>query len=145
MKKKPHLTKNKAELIADLQKNQDWVNKMIFVKTKFYPALLDLDSSVDDVKMWLSSVETVVMEKFLGKMKETKFVDLELKKVLVPTEDKYEKYIGILSLFDDMNTYDARDIIDGMRKEISQFEVDESRNKKLADLKTKWLDELTDN
>ncbi len=142
MKKKQLLTKNKAQLIADLQKNQDWVKKMLFTKTQFYPALLDLDSSVDDVKMFLASIETVLMEKFLAKMKETKFIDMKLVDVLDPTDEKYQWYIKILSLFEDMNTYDARDVIDGMRKEIAQFETDESKNKKLVDLKTKWLDEL---
>ncbi len=143
MKKKLiHQPKDRAELIADLKKNQDWVNKMLFAKTKFYPALLDLDSSIDDIKMFLSSIDSVLMEKFLAKMKETKFSDLNLVEVLDPKDEKYQWYVKLLELFNGMSTYDARDTIAGMRGEIDTFLQDELKNRKLDTLKVKWLDEL---
>lgn len=140
--KKKHEPKSKAELIADLKKSAKFVEKLRFTKDKFYPALIDIDSSVDDIKSFLSSINTVLMEKFLGKMKELKMSELKLSEALDPKDEKYEEYIKLLTLFDDMNTFDAKDLIEGMRSEISTFENDLMREMKLINLKTKWIDEL---
>ena len=79
MKKKIHIPKSKAELIADLQKSSKWVAKMKFTRDQFYPALLELNSSIDETKTFLASINSVLMEKFLGKMKELKMSDDNLK------------------------------------------------------------------
>lgn len=141
-KKLIHKPKDREQLIAELKKNQDWAAKMKFTKEQFYPALLELDSSVDDIKMFLSSIDSILMERFLGKMKETKFSDMKLIDVLDKKESRYEGYVKIMELFNDMNTYDARDAIAGMKGELDTFVNDEMKNRKLSSLKTKWLDEL---
>ena len=122
--KKKHEPKSKEELIADLKKSAKWVEKMKFAREKFYPALIDLDISVDDTKIFLASINTILMEKFLGKMKELKFADMKLIDSLDPKDEKYEGYKKLLSLFDETNTFDAKDLIEGMRSEISTFETD---------------------
>jgi len=141
-KNKIHTPKTKEELIADLKNNTKFVAKMIFTKTKFYPALIDLDESVDEVKQFLASINTILMEKFLAKMKETKMSDMKLIEALDPKDPKYEKYKAILELFDDTTTFDAKDMIEGMKNEIQMFCSDREKITKLIDLPTKWLDEI---
>jgi len=138
---KKHIPKTKEELIADLQKSAKWQEKMHFARNRFYPALCDLDTSVDDVKIFLASINTILMEKFLGKMKELKFSDMKLADSLDPKDENYEGYAVLLNLFNDMNIFDAKDLIEGMRSEIQTFVDDEMKNKKLVALKTKWIDE----
>ena len=139
--KKKHALKSKEDLIADLQKNQKWVEKMDFAKNKFYPALIDLDTNVDDTKIFLASINTILMEKVIGGMKEMKFKEMKLVDSLDPKDEKFEGYKKLLELFDDKSAFDAKDLIEGMRSEISTFENDLMKETKLADLKTQWLDE----
>ena len=134
--------RTKEQLIADLKKSQKWQDKMKFTREKFYPALLAIDTSVDETKMFLSSINNVLMEKFLGKMKELKMTDLKLQEALDPKDEKYQWYIELLNLFNDMSVFDAKDLMEGMRNEIAQFELDEMKERKLVTLKTKWIDEL---
>jgi len=139
--KKKHVLKSKEQLIADLQKNQKWVEKMKFAREKFYPALIDLNINVDDTKIFLASINTILMEKVISGMKEMKFKEMKLVDSLDPKDEKFEGYKKLLELFDDKTTFDAKDLIEGMRSEISTFENDLMKETKLADLKTKWLDE----
>lgn len=140
--KKKHVLKTKEQLIADLKKSQKFVEKMKFAREVFYPALIKMDSSVDDTKMFLASINTVLMEEFLGEMKKMNFDDLKLGESLDPKDEKYQWYIEILKCFDGKNVFDAKDLIEGMRSEIETFENDMMKGMLLKDLPTKWIDQL---
>ena len=140
--KQKHIPKSKEELIADLKKSQKWQEKMKFTKEKFYPAILAIDSSVDETKTFLASINSVLMEKFLGKMRELKMSDLKLQDALDPKDVKYQWYVALIDLFNEMSVFDCKDLIEGMRNEIDTFILDELKGRKISTLKTLWLDEL---
>lgn len=103
---------------------------------------MEASDSIDDAKMFLSSINTVLMEKFLGEMKKLTFKDLKIIEGLDEKGEKFGKYQTLLALFDDMSVFDAKDYIEGMRSEIDVFITDEMRDRPLSSLKTKWIDEL---
>lgn len=142
MKKVIHKNKSKEELISDLQKSAKWVAKMKFTREKFYPAIIDIDSSIDDTKMFISSINNIMLEKFLGFMKEKKFSELKLQDVLDKKDPKYDKYIALLDLFNDHSVFDAKDCIEGMKGEFDVFLTDELKERNISTLKPKWLDQI---
>ena len=137
-----HTNKKKEQLIADLQKNQKWVAKMKFTREKFYPALVELDESIDDTKTFIASINQIMMEKFLDLMRQNKFGDLKLAEVLDSKDAKYDKYKAILELFKDHSVFDAKDCIEGLKGELDLFVQDEMKERKMSTLKCKWLDQI---
>jgi len=141
-KKKIHIPKTKEQLIAEMKKSEKWQAKMKFIKEKFYPAILDIDSSISDTKMFISSVNQMMMEKFLGFMREKNFSELKLIEVLDKKDENYDKYVALLDLFNDQTVFDAKDMIEGISGEIGTFIEDEMKDRKISTLKTKFIDEI---
>ena len=133
--------KTREELIADLQKNAAWMAKMKFVKNVFYPALCKATNSIEDAMQNLAIINTVIMEKFLGKMKEVKMKDIDIYSNLSPDDKQYENIKEMLGLFDDVSVFEAKEYFEGLKQEISLFLNEEQKERKLEDLKTRWLDE----
>ncbi len=142
MQKQKRVLKSKDELLKEMKGNAHFIAKMHFVREKLYPAVVDLGDSVDETKMFLSSINNVLMEKFLGKMKELTFKDLQIIAGLDAKGEKFDKYSALLALFDDMSVFDAKDYLEGMRSEIDTWVNDELKEKKMSDLKVKWIDQL---
>lgn len=142
MQKPKRVVKSKEELLSEMKNNTQFIEKMKFVREKFYPALVDSGDSVEEVKMFLSSINNVVMEKFLGEMKKKSFKDLQIIDGLDSKGEKFGKYQAIITLFEDMSVFEAKDYIEGMRNEIDLWVTDELRERKLDDLKVIWVDEL---
>ena len=140
--KEKRVNKTKEELLKELRGNQKFIEKMKFTKEVFYPALLNASKSIDDASSFLSSINNIMMEKFLGYMKEKNFGELKLVDMLDPKDEKYDELKKMLTLFDDKSVFDAKEYIEGMRNEISLFLGEEAKNRPLSSLKTKWLDEL---
>lgn len=138
--KKP--VRTKAQLIADMQKSAEWKKRMDFARNKFYPALIEASTSIDDAKMLLSSINNVLMEKFLAKMKEQTVKDIKLTEALDPKDEKYGDYLQLISLFNDMSLFEAKTNIEGMKGEIETWLTDEMRERSLESLRTKWIDQL---
>ena len=141
-KNKVHIPKTKEQLLTELKKSKKWQTKMKFVKEKFYPAVLDIDSSISDTKMFVSSVNQMMMEKFLGFMREKKFSELNMKDILDKKDEKYEKYVALLDLFNEQTIFDVKDMIEGLSGEIQTFVEDELKERKISTLKTKFIDEI---
>ncbi len=131
--------KTREELLADLKKSPDFLKKLKFTKEEFYPQLIKASKSVDDASTFLASISTVMMQKFLEMMKEKKFSDLKLSESLDPKDTKHAELVELLDLFKDDSVFDARDKIEGMKREIDQFINDEMQTRQLSDLKPKWL------
>ncbi len=131
--------KTREQLLKDLKNSPDFIKKMKFTKEVFYPQLIKASKSVDDASTFLSSISTVMMQKFLEMMKEKKFSDLKLTESLDTKDEKHAELVELLDLFKDDSVFDARDKIEGMKREIDQFIHDEMQTRQLSDLKPKWL------
>jgi hypothetical protein len=142
MKNQKRQNKTKEELLKDLKGNKAFAEKMKFTREMFYPALCKATVSIEDATQQLYMINTMLMQKFLGKMKETKFSELGLTEILSEQDPNYEALKEMLELFADYNAFDAKDIMEGMRNEINLFIQEENKTRKLDDLKTKWIDEL---
>ncbi len=140
--KKPQVHKTKEELIADLNKNADFVSKMKFVKQVFFPALCNATSSIEDALSNLSIINSVILEKFLARMKEVKMKDIDIYTNLSKDDPHYEGLKAMLELFDDKSVFEAKELFEGMKQEINMFLNEEQKERSLDTLKTKWLDEL---
>lgn len=142
MPKPKRVLKSKEELVKDLKKNQDFQEKMKFVRESLYPALCEASTSIEDAQNQLYQISTMIMQKFLEKMKEVKFKDIGLADILNKEDPQYAPMKAMLDLFDDKNVYDTKDIIEGLKNEINLFISDENKDRKLSELKTKWVDQL---
>lgn len=142
MVKKKRINKTREQIIADLKSNKKFQAKMKFTKEQFYPALCNATTSIDDALQNLSIINNVLMEKFLGFMKEKTMKDINLYTNLDEKDPQFEGLSAMLKLFDDMCVYDAKEYIEGMRNEIQLFLNEESKKRPLKDLTVSWLDEI---
>lgn len=133
--------KTKEQLLAELRANLKFQEKMQFTREVFYPQLITASKSVDDTLSFLSSISTVMMETFLGMMRDKKFSELNLIDKLDPKDEKYEDIKTLLNLFNEQTVFEARDILEGMKREIQMWCNDEMKERKLESLQTKWLDQ----
>jgi len=139
--KQPRVMKTKEELIKEMRSSAKFQEKMKFTKEQFFPALIKASKNIEDAKMFLSSISSVLMEKFLQSMREKKMSELELVKGLDEKGENYAEIKAMLELFDDMTVFDAKDTIEGMKGEIQLFIDKEMEGRTLDTLQTKWLDE----
>ena len=136
------INKTKEELIADLQKNAVWMAKMKFVKETFYPALCKCTNSIEDALQNLTIINSVIMDKFLTRMKEVKMKDIDIYTNLSASDSHYEDMKAMLNLFDDLSVFEAKEYFEGLKQEIQLFLNEENKERKLDDLKTRWMDEM---
>ena len=142
MQKPKRVVKTKEELLREMKNNSAFIKKMKFTREQLFPAVVDASDSIDDAKMFLSSINTVIMERFLGEMKKLTFKDLKIIEGLDDKGEKFGKYQILLALFDDMTVFDAKDYIEGMRNEIDIWVNDELRERPMSSLNCKWIDQL---
>jgi len=131
------------QILEQSRKKSEWVNKMKFIKEQFYPALCKATTSIEDAMQNLSIINTVIMEKFLKRMKEVTMRDIDVYTNLTPSDPQYEALRDMLQLFDEMSVFEAKEYFEGIKAEISLFLQDEQKERPLSDLKTKWIDEIT--
>ncbi len=141
-KKEKRVILSKEEVLAKIKGNAAFMDKLKFVKERFWPALIEGTTSIEDATALLSGFNTQIMQTFLAEMKNKKMSDLKLETMLDKTNPLYDKHIAMISLFDDMSVFDAKDYIEGMRGEIDLFKREEFETRSLSTLKTKWADEL---
>lgn len=141
-KKQKQIHKTREELLADLRKNKQFMEKMKFTKEVFFPALTNATQSIDDALQNLTVINSLIMEKFLGFMKEKTMRDIKLVDSLSGTDPKSKEMKVMIELFDDFSIFDAKDLMEGMKNEINLFLNEENKTRKLSDLKPRWLDEL---
>lgn len=137
--KQIHLTTE--QILEQTRKHAEWQEKMKFIKEEFYPALVRATTSIDDALSNLSIINTVILEKFLAKMKEVKMKDIDIYTNLSKSDPQYEGLKALLELFDDKSVFETKEYFEGMRNEIQLFLSDEQKERTLDSLKTKWLGE----
>ncbi len=140
--KPKQIHKTREQLLTDLKNNKQFMEKMKFTKEVFFPALNKATTSIDDALQNLSVINSLIMEKFLGFMKEKTIKDLKLADNLSGTDSKAQEMREMIALFDDMSVFDTKDLMEGMRNEINLFLNEENKLRKLSDLKPRWLDEI---
>jgi hypothetical protein len=139
---KPRVNKTKEQILQEMKSNADFQKKIKFTREEFFPALLKANPTIEEASMWLGGFNTAIMNSLLETMKTTKMKDLNLSLKLDAMSDNFIQFRDIITLFDDMTVFDAKDNIEGLKGEIEIWKQDESRERKLSDLKTKWIDEL---
>jgi hypothetical protein len=141
-RKQKRVLKSKEELLSDLQKNAQFIEKIKFIREVFLPTVEKGCKNVEDAKMFLSSIGTVIMERFLQQMKEKKLSDLNLIQGLDDKSPDYEGYKAILELFNDKSVFEAKELIEGMRSEIDLWITEEMRSRTLESLPKRWIDQI---
>ena len=134
--------KTKEQLLAELKGNEQFKAKMAFTRERFYPALVEASTSIEDAMTNLSSINTVVMQTFLGFMKDKKFGELDMVSKMDSKAPKFEEIKAMLDLFGDMSVYEAKELIEGMRMEIGMWVQEDNRMRNLKDLPKRWIDEV---
>ncbi len=138
----PRVQKTKEQILQDMKSNADFQKKIKFTREQFYPALLKANPSIEEASMWLGGFNTAIMNSLLDTMKTTKMKDLNLSLKLDAMSDQFIQFRDIITLFDDMTVFEAKDNIEGLKGEIALWQQDEARARKLSELKTTWIDEL---
>ncbi len=138
-KKVKQVYRKKEEILADLKKNEDFQRRMKFVKESFYPALCKASKNIEDAQMFVGSITTVMMEIFLGFMKEKKLSELNLILKLDEKDEKYEDLCEMMKLFDNMSVFEAREHFESMKREIDLFLREETRKRPLGELTVNWM------
>jgi len=136
------INKTKAEVLQDLKKNAEFISKLKFVKEQFFPALCKATNSIEDAIQNLTIINSVILDKFLGKMKETTMRDIDIYTNLSPSDPQYENLKAMLQLFDDKSVFEAKELMEGMKAEITMFLNEEQKERKLEELKCRWIDEV---
>jgi len=123
-----------------LQKKYEVSRKRDIVVNQFYPALLEATNTVDEAKMLISSMTSLLMEEVLKTMMERKFSEISksLLKKLCPDGEREAEIKKLLATLEGDNLFVAREIIEGMTRAIEQMILDEMRERKLDTLKADW-------
>jgi hypothetical protein len=133
--------RTKDEIAEGMKRIQEAKRMRAFVRDKFYPALVNATTSIDDAKYLLGSFSNMVMERFLEQMKEMKFIDLKLHEKLDKKNANYDKFVELLALFGSENVLTARELIEGMKNEVQMNIDNELKGRKLETLKTNFLED----
>ena len=140
--KKKIVNRTREQIISEMLQNKDFKERLAFLKDKFYPAVINASKNIEDSKIFLDSIVTVIMEKFLGLMKEKKFEELGLIDALEPSDPMYDQYCDLLNLFNGMSVFEARGHFERMKTEIDRFIQDEMISRSLSTLSPHWVDEV---
>ena len=139
MPKTKRVVRTKEELLKQLKNNIDFTQRMKFVKEQFYPALCKASKNIEDATTFLTSINNIIMNDFLGRMKDVKLSEMKLTEKLDPQDEKYDDLVELIKIFDDLDVFKAKEYLEGMRQEINLFLSEENKERKLESLKTKWL------
>lgn len=140
-KKQVHLTTE--QIIEQSNRQRKFKEKIGFIKEKFYPALILASEDIDGATQMLSILNTIMMEKFLGKMKEVSMKEINLFTNLSADDPRHDQIESMLHLFDDMNVFEAKEYFEGVKGEIELFKVDYFKGKLLSELPVHWLGDDT--
>ncbi len=114
--------------------------KRKIVADQFYPALVAATVSVDEAKMLVSAMSSLLMESVMQTMKDRKFQEIRdsVLKKLCP-DGAREKEIGtMLDIFLTENLFVTREIVEGMSNAIEQMIYDDMQNRTLNSFTPDW-------
>ena len=140
MKQKHRVNKTKEQIAKELQNKQEISRKRQIIIHKFYPALIKATISVDESKMLLQAMSSLLMQEVMKTMKERKFDDIikPLFDVLCTDGQREKGIMALLETFKGENLFVARELIEGMSSSVEKMIADEMQIRKLDTLKTDW-------
>ena len=114
--------------------------KRKIVTEQFYPALTGATVSVDEAKMLISSISTLMMEDTLQTMKERKFSEISKKLLskLCPDGSRETEVKALLDVFDTENLFTTRELVEGMNNAIEQMILEDMQNRTLNSFTPNW-------
>ena len=125
---------------ADLIRRIEIKRKTNILVEKFYPALVNASTSIEEARMLVQATASLIMESVMETMKERKFKDIapQILKKLSPNGEREAEVKVMLDAFDEENLFVAREIIEGMTGAITQMINDEMQGRKLDTFKPNW-------
>src|SRR4051812_15490921 len=132
----PRVEKTKEQIAREIEV----ARKGKIVVNTFYPALVAATISVDEAKMLLQGIASLMMEEVMKTMKERTFGEItpELLKVLTKDGERVGEITELLASLEKENLFVAREIIEGMNNAIAQMVQDDLTKKKLSDFDPDW-------
>ncbi len=136
MPKPKKIERTKEEIAREMEVQR----KGKIVVNTFYPALVAATVSVDEAKMLVRAIATLMMEEVMQTMKERKFDEITpiLLKKLTTDGERAEEIKELLTTLEAENLFVSREIIEGMNNAIEQMVQDELKTKKLSDFSPDW-------
>lgn len=138
MKKEKRINKTKDQLLEEQKQREETLRLRKIVKEQIYPLLLEKSKSIDDAKVFSSTVSISIKQAFNNTMRKILVEELKLKGMLSESEEKgrYEQ------MFDILNTetiFNALKMIDEMPNAIDGFIREEMCTRPLNELKAEFL------
>lgn len=134
------VNKPKEQIAHEMKSQQEIARKRAIIVDKFYPALVGATVSVDESKMLINSMGTLLMENVLKTMQQRQFTEIieELTNRLCPDGERKEEIVKLLSTLEGENLFVAREIIEGMTRAIDTMILNDMRGRKLDTLDADW-------
>lgn len=136
MPKPKRTEKTKEEIARDMEVGR----KRLIITDKFYPALVEATTSVDEAKMLIRSITSLMMEDILQAMKEKKMSEIKFNLLhkLCPDGERQAEIEALLDSLGDENLFVVRELVEGMSNAIEQMILDEMQDRKLDSLSPDW-------
>lgn len=124
----------------ELSKAFEVERKRTLVVDKFYPALVGATVSVDEAKMLMQSISSLMMEDVLSSMKSRKFAPIVEKAVksLCPNGDREVEVRALLETLVKEDLLTAREIVEGMSNAIEQMILEDMQGRTLNSFSPNW-------
>lgn len=134
------VNKTKEEIAHQMKNQQEIARKRKIIVEGFFPALVEATVSVDEAKMLIQAMSTLLMESVLKTMKERKFseIEVELLERLCPNDERKEEVKKLLSTITGENLFVSREIIEGMTRAIDTMILNDMKGRKLDTLNADW-------
>lgn len=130
-----HLTgKEEVKRAAEVQRKQK------LVVDRFYPALTSATVSVDEARMLIRAISSLMMEETLQAMRDTQFgsISEKLHKKLTEDGQRVEEVRSLLAVFEKETLFSTRELIEGMLQAIEQMIIEDMQARTLNSFEPNW-------
>lgn len=138
MKKEKRINKTKEQLLEEQKQREETLRLRKIVKEKIYPLLLEKSKSIDDAKIFSSTVSISIKQAFNNTMRKMLVEELKLKSMLSESEEK-ERYEKMFDILNTETIFNALKMIDEMPNAIDGFIREEMCKRPLSELKAEFL------
>lgn len=138
MKKEKRVNKTKEQLLEEQKQREETLRLRSIVKEQIYPLLLEKSKSIDDAKIFSSTVSISIKQAFNNTMRKMLVEELKLKGMLSESEEK-ERYEKMFDILNTETIFNALKMIDEMPNAIDGFIREEMCKRPLSELKADFL------
>lgn len=135
MPKEKRQNKTVEQLAAEMNAKALVTEKRKFIKEILFPKLYEVSENIQDAQIIMTVLSTMIQQAAIKKVN-----NLPVAEVSVKPNSGYERYQEIFDLFADKNVEFASDILGQSAKAIDGALFEESKERKLIDLKMELLD-----